>query len=54
MEVPTPGACPMHRNWPPAAQKTEVMLSEGWKTARKVEHYAAGAKAERRAVAKYL
>ena len=36
------------------ASTTEVMLSGGWKTARMVAHYAAGAKAERGAVAKYL
>ena len=36
------------------ASTTEVMLSGGWKTARMVAHYSAGAKAERGAVAKYL
>ena len=36
------------------ASTTEVMLSGGWKTARMVAHYAAGVKAERGAVAKYL
>ena len=36
------------------ASTTEVMLSGGWKTARMVAHYAAGAKADRGAVAKYL
>ena len=36
------------------ASTTEVMLSGGWKTARMVAHYAAGARAERGAVAKYL
>ncbi len=36
------------------ASTTEAMLSGGWKTARMVAHYAAGAKAERNAVAKYL
>ena len=36
------------------ASTTEIMLSGGWKTARMVAHYAAGAKAERGAVAKYL
>ncbi|MDE0717860.1 MAG: tyrosine-type recombinase/integrase [Rhodospirillaceae bacterium] len=36
------------------ASTTEVMLSGGWKTPRMVAHYAAGAKAERGAVAKYL
>ncbi len=36
------------------ASTTEVMLSGGWKTARMVAHYSAGARAERGAVAKYL
>ena len=36
------------------ATTTEVMLSGGWKTARMVAHYSAGARAERGAVAKYL
>ena len=36
------------------ASTTEVMLSGGWKTATMVAHYAAGATAERGAVAKYL
>ena len=36
------------------ASTTEFMLSGGWKTARMVAHYAAGARAERGAVAKYL
>ena len=36
------------------ASTTEVMLSGGWKSARMVAHYSAGAKAERGAVAKYL
>lgn len=36
------------------ASTTEVMLSGGWETATMVAHYAAGAKAERGAVAKYL
>ena len=36
------------------ASTTEVMLSGGWKTARMVAHYAAGGRAERGAVAKYL
>ena len=33
---------------------TETMLAGGWKTARMVAHYAAGATAEQGAVAKYL
>ena len=36
------------------ASTTEVMLAGNWKTARMVAHYAAGATAERGAVAKYL
>ena len=36
------------------ASTTETMLAGGWKTARMVAHYSAGAKAERGAVAKYL
>ena len=36
------------------ASTTEVMRSGGWKTARMVAHYAAGATAEQSAVAKYL
>ena len=36
------------------ASTTETMLAGGWKTARMVAHYAAGATAERGAVAKYL
>ena len=36
------------------ASTTEVMRSGGWKTARMVAHYAAGAIAEQGAVAKYL
>ena len=36
------------------ASTTETMLAGGWKTARMVAHYSAGASAERGAVAKYL
>ena len=36
------------------ASITETMLAGGWKTARMVAHYSAGATAERGAVAKYL
>ena len=36
------------------ASTTETMLAGGWKTARMVVHYAAGATAEQGAVAKYL
>ena len=36
------------------ASTTETMLAGNWKTARMVAHYAAGATAERGAVAKYL
>ncbi|WP_446830021.1 tyrosine-type recombinase/integrase [Candidatus Foliamicus sp.] len=36
------------------ASTTETMLAGGWKTARMVAHYSAGATAERGAVAKYL
>lgn len=36
------------------ASATETMLAGGWKTARMVTHYSAGATAERGAVAKYL
>ena len=36
------------------ASTTETMLAGGWKTARMVAHYAAGAVAEQGAVAKYL
>ncbi len=36
------------------ATTTETMLAGGWKTARMVAHYSAGATAERGAVAKYL
>ena len=36
------------------ASTTETMLAGGWKTARMVAHYSAGASAERDAVAKYL
>ena len=36
------------------ASTTETMLAGGWKTARMVAHYAAGATAEPGAVAKYL
>ena len=36
------------------ASVTETMLAGGWKTARMVAHYSAGATAERGAVAKYL
>lgn len=36
------------------ASVTETMLAGGWKTARMVTHYSAGATAERGAVAKYL
>ena len=36
------------------ASTTETMLAGGWRTARMVAHYAAGAQAERGAVAKYL
>ena len=36
------------------ASTTETMLAGGWKTARMVAHYAAGATAEQGAVAKYL
>ena len=36
------------------ATATETMLAGGWKTARMVAHYSAGATAERGAVAKYL
>ena len=36
------------------ASTTETMLAGGWKTARMVAHYSAGAAAEQGAVAKYL
>ena len=36
------------------ASTTETMLAGGWKTARMVAHYSAGATAEQGAVAKYL
>ena len=36
------------------ADTASVMLAGGWKTARMVAHYAAGATAERGAVARYL
>ena len=36
------------------ASTTETMLAGNWKTSRMVAHYAAGAKAERGAVAKYF
>ena len=36
------------------ASTTEVMLAGAWKTARMVAHYAAGARAERGAVARFL
>jgi len=37
-----------------AGTTTQVMLSSGWRSARMVARYAAGARAERGAVAKYL
>ena len=36
------------------ASTADVMLAGGWKTSRMVAHYAAGATAERGAVARYL
>ncbi|MYN65015.1 MAG: tyrosine-type recombinase/integrase [Acidobacteria bacterium] len=36
------------------ASTTDVMRAGNWKTARMVAHYAAGATAERGAVARYL
>ena len=44
-------ACELTRR---GASITETMLAGGWKTARMVAHYSAGATAERGAVAKYL
>ena len=36
------------------ASTADTMLAGGWKTSRMVAHYAAGATAERGAVARYL
>ncbi len=36
------------------ASTTDVMLAGAWKTARMIDHYSAGARAERGAVARFL